>query len=94
MIFGRFAVAQAEIASLKNILERTEHERDQLRMDYSRLVDMLGNVALVRGTQAKFEIDTDPYKEDDKQPNTWLTPGEEEWPATQRIEEAMSPDAN
>lgn len=94
MLFGRLATARAELSVLKNYIEKIEHERDQLKSDYRRLVDLIGQAAFIRGTQAKFELDVDPYKEDSKQPDTWLTPGEEEIPAARAIEDVLSPDAN
>jgi hypothetical protein len=79
-----------ENAVLKERVGRLEEAHDRLLVDYKRLVDLLGQAAFTKGTTAKFELDSDPYKEDDKAPDNWLSPGEDEIPDVRSVEERLT----
>ena len=86
----RLAKLRTEHALYKERCERLESDNDRLLVDYRKLVDLLGAAAFTKGTQAKFELDIDPYAENDKLPDSWLTPGEDEIPAVQDIAERLT----
>lgn len=87
---ARLQAILTENAVLKERAGRLEEAHDRLLVDYKRMVDLLGAAAFTKGTQAKFELDSDPYKEDDKAPDQWLTPGEEETPDVRIVEERLT----
>jgi hypothetical protein len=94
-MFGQKAILRIEIAALKNANERLQHDYDNLRADYSRLVDQLGSVALGKSLQGKWDLgNADPYTEDSKQPDVYLTPAEEEILDMRKIEEELIPSAD
>jgi hypothetical protein len=93
-MFGQKAVLRAEIASLKNANERLQHDYDNLRADYSRLVDQLGSVALGKSLQGKWDLGSaDPYEENKKSPDVWMSPEDGELVDAKQIEEALMSDA-
>jgi hypothetical protein len=77
MIFGRAKVLEVELALTKEALERVREDYAGLKADYARLIDQMGNLVGGRPLQ-KTDWELDPYAENAKLPDEWLSPGPNE----------------
>lgn len=84
------ALAQAHNASQEREYERLLLDYDAMKVDYRRLVEIVGNVNMGRAlSRPDFELD--PYKENEKMPDEWMSPDPDDLikHETELIERAM-----
>jgi len=84
-----------QILMIELTAERTAHERlreefELLRSDYRKVIDQMGNMLGGRKVTA-LELENDPYAENLKLPDEWMTPGPDEVPDVRNIEDTMEP---
>ncbi len=95
MIFGEKNVLRTEIRILENEINRLRDENSLLKSDYARLVEHVSNIAMGKALQPKWDLgNQDPYAEDTKLKDEWMTPGEEELPDIRKVEEELTPSAS
>src|SRR3989442_1692632 len=82
-----------ELAAERTAHERLRHEYELLQVDFRRVIDQMGNMLGGRPVTA-LELENDPYKEIDKLPSEWMTPGPEEVPDVRNLEDNMEPQPN
>jgi len=86
-------VLEVELAAERTAHERLRHEYELLQADFRRVIDQMGNMLGGRPVTA-LELENDPYKEVDKLPDEWMTPGPDEVPDVRNLEDEMEPQAN
>ena len=86
-------VLEVELAAERTAHERLRHEHELLQVDFRRVIDQMGNMLAGRPVTA-LELESDPYKENDKLPDEWMTPGPDEVPDVRNLEDEMEPQAN
>jgi hypothetical protein len=90
MTFGKVRVLQAQLSAKEAAYDSLRHDFDNLKTDYARLVEQLGNMALGKPF-GKFDMgNNDPHAEDPKQADVWYSPGEEDTPDIRLIEDKMA----
>lgn len=72
----RIAELEAVLRERDRQLELLRHDYEMLRADYTAVVTVVGGIAVRPRTKTLF--DDDPFQEDKKQPDQWLSPGEDE----------------
>jgi hypothetical protein len=90
---GEIAVLQAELAAERRAHERLRLEYDTLYADFKRIVMTMGSTIGGRPLQ-QVDFERDPYAENDKLPDEWMTPAADEIPNVRDIEEALTPSAD
>ena len=81
---------EVELAAERTAHERLRHEYELLQADFRRVIDQMGNMLGGRPVTA-LELENDPYKENAKLPDEWMTPGPDEVPNVRNLEDNMEP---
>jgi len=71
------SVLEVELAAERTAHERLRHEYELLQADYRRVIDQMGNMLGGRKVTA-LELENDPYAENKKLPDEWVSPGLDE----------------
>src|SRR5205809_2686815 len=84
---------EVELAAERTAHERLRHEYELLQADFRRVIDQMGNMLGGRPVTA-LELENDPYKENDKLADEWMTPGPEDIPDIRSVEEELTPETS
>lgn len=87
----RNAALEERNAALVRELDRARHDYEVLNIDFKRLVETLGNQQGGRPLQ-RLDFELDPYREDNKLPDQWMSPESGEALDIQAIETTLSPE--